>query len=162
MLPNQSGPPPSWPPPVGPPVGPQPWAPPPVGPPRRRRKLPWIIGAAVLIGAIILVIVLVSLDGSGPLCVTAKDVATKCDSSSNYLTLSDDEKTIDFTYRPGREGSDAVYECLLEETNAPSSVDSRLGETRALDGMQHAEWDGWEMYWNYHPDSGAPITLSEK
>lgn len=109
-----------------------------------------------------MVIVLVSLDGSGPLRVTAKDVATKCDSSSNYLTLSDDEKTIDFTYRPGREGSDAVYECLLEETNAPSSVDSRLGETRALDGMQHAEWDGWEMYWNYHPDSGAPITLSEK
>lgn len=98
----------------------------------------------------------------GPHRTTAKDVVDSCDSSGSAIDLGSDEQSFTFTYRPGRTESIVIYECILAETDAPSVVDSRLGETRAIDGTQQIEWDGWEMYWNYHPDTGAGITISEK
>ncbi|MBY4570571.1 hypothetical protein ACN95_11150 [Gordonia sihwensis] len=122
--------------------------------------MPWIAAGTVVLGVIVAVIVLVVVD-SGPSRVTASSVVAECDSSSSTLTLAEDGKTIEFTYHPDRSTSQAVYDCLLEQTKAPSSVDARVLGTRAIDGTQQADWEGWEMFWNYHPDSGASITLSE-
>lgn len=94
--------------------------------------------------------------------VTAKSVAEKCDPEERYLTLLSDEKAIEFRFKPGSEEPEAVYQCLLEETGAPSSVDFKVMETRPIDGTQTAEWDGWEMTWSYEGKyEGSMIHLSE-
>nr|WP_271209020.1 hypothetical protein [Rhodococcus wratislaviensis]GLK33466.1 hypothetical protein GCM10017611_03080 [Rhodococcus wratislaviensis] len=92
--------------------------------------------------------------------VSAESVVASCDQSS-LLELSSDKTTIEYLFKPGTTTSEAVYNCLLEQTGAPASVDSRMQGTRALDGTQNATWDGWELYWSYDPDSGASMTLSE-
>jgi hypothetical protein len=69
------------------------------------------------------------------------------------------------------ESTGASYEeivCVLENLEAPSSVLARLGNTRALDGVQEASWDSgsgdWsiEAFWSYHPDDGADVILELK
>ena len=42
----------------------------------------------------------------------------------------------------------------------PESVNNRMEQTRALDGMQKASGDGFEMTWTYHPDHGMEVTYS--
>ena len=49
--------------------------------------------------------------------------------------------------------------CMLELLNANSAVLTKMGETRALDGRQNAEWDGISASWSYHPDNGLDILL---
>ena len=94
--------------------------------------------------------------------VTAESVAKKCDEGSSFLTLSSDNTTIEYNFRPGTEKTEAVYNCLLKETSAPSSVDFKIQETRPIDGTQSANWDGWEITWSYGGKSeGSRIHLSE-
>lgn len=63
-------------------------------------------------------------------------------------------------------GSDTVkteeIACILATTSVPQYVTSQIDSTRALDGMQHAEWDNYEAQWTYHPDSGLDLTLHQK
>lgn len=101
--------------------------------------------------------------GSGDNRATAESIFDKCQQgpSSNF-ELSPDKKAIDFKLFAGTESSEATYNCLLEETGAPSSVDYRMKETRPIDGTQEAEWQGWKMYWNYEGrGEGVTIHLSE-
>lgn len=53
---------------------------------------------------------------------------------------------------------DDLY-CLLGQLDAPSSLEAKIGATRALDGVQSDEWDGFEIEWRYHPDDGATVTI---
>lgn len=56
----------------------------------------------------------------------------------------------------------AAYEdiqCVLAATGMPDSVSSRMGNTRALDGTQNAQWGDISASWNYHPDSGSNVVL---
>lgn len=80
---------------------------------------------------------------------TAEAVAEKCGKDSSSLVLSEDKKSIEFQFYAGTESQEDIYNCLLKETGAPSSVDYRVKETRPIDGTQEADWDGWQMYWNY-------------
>jgi len=34
-----------------------------------------------------------------------------------------------------------------------------INTTRALDGTQSDEWDGYKARWTYHPDAGVRITF---
>jgi hypothetical protein len=52
------------------------------------------------------------------------------------------------------------YNCVKKILKMPSSVDRRVGMTRALDGVQEARWGKINAFWNYHPDSGLNITFS--
>lgn len=51
--------------------------------------------------------------------------------------------------------------CILNELDAPDSVLMQIDSTRALDGMQVAEWDGITARWTYHPEPGLNIILTE-
>lgn len=44
--------------------------------------------------------------------------------------------------------------------NLPDSVITKMGKTRALDGVQTAKGDGVEISWTYHPDDGLEIIYS--
>ncbi|MDO5753313.1 hypothetical protein [Arthrobacter sp.] len=49
--------------------------------------------------------------------------------------------------------------CVLKEVDAPESLLTRFGSTRALDGTQTGEWAGFTASWTYHPDNGLNIIL---
>lgn len=50
--------------------------------------------------------------------------------------------------------------CILTNIGTPDHVISRMDSTRALDGMQDAEWDGYTASWTYHPDNGLDVILT--
>lgn len=52
------------------------------------------------------------------------------------------------------------FETLLEEFGFSSAVQSRIGQTRALDGTQEAETDDVRVTWTYHPDNGLSAVFS--
>ncbi|SIT74172.1 hypothetical protein [Microbacterium sp. RU33B] len=48
-------------------------------------------------------------------------------------------------------------DCLFARIGVPSSVQTKMYDTRALDGRQSADWDDVEVSWSYHPDDGLDI-----
>lgn len=52
--------------------------------------------------------------------------------------------------------------CLLEKLDTPADVNAHISQTRALDGMQTDEWDGYRARWTYHPDDGLNITIVDQ
>jgi type II secretory pathway pseudopilin PulG len=53
----------------------------------------------------------------------------------------------------------AQMTCFLKGLDAPSAIEAEIGQTRALDGRQNDEWDGYTISWAYHPDNGASILV---
>ena len=53
------------------------------------------------------------------------------------------------------------FECVLDGLDAPQSVIAKIGQTRALDGRQSSEWDGFEASYTYHPDSGMSMVITK-
>ncbi|MDN3903438.1 hypothetical protein [Arthrobacter sp. YD2] len=62
-------------------------------------------------------------------------------------------------YLGGDEADDAQVDCVLRALSMPDSVNSRMGNTRALDGRQSAEWGEFTASWSYHPDSGTNVVI---
>ncbi|BBY92754.1 hypothetical protein MGALJ_24230 [Mycobacterium gallinarum] len=94
--------------------------------------------------------------------VTAESVYNKCKQDSSNIELSEDKKAIEYNFFAGTESAEAVYECLLKETHAPSNVDYQVKETRPIDGTQNADWEGWKMLWTYEGrGDGTRIHLSQ-
>lgn len=54
----------------------------------------------------------------------------------------------------------SMQECILNELDVPDSVLAQIGATRALDGMQRAEWGTVKATWTYHPDDGLDLILT--
>jgi hypothetical protein len=52
--------------------------------------------------------------------------------------------------------------CVLKAMSAPSYVLEHILSTRALDGSQTDEWDGYQARWTYHPDAGLRLTLVDR
>jgi len=52
--------------------------------------------------------------------------------------------------------------CAKAIIKMPAFVDAKIGSTRAIDGMQTAQWGKLSAFWNYHPDSGLNITFNSK
>lgn len=85
-------------------------------------------------------------------------------SLSNVAELGDNGSTLTFHTRGDENpsgGSLTDLSCLLSATDAPDSVRSRMSATRALDGMQTANWNDIEASWTYHPDSGLTLILTQ-
>lgn len=53
-------------------------------------------------------------------------------------------------------------DCILTETNTPQYVIDHMNSTRALDGMQTDQWNGFKARWTYHPDDGVNITFIDE
>lgn len=80
--------------------------------------------------------------------------------ASEYVDILDAGEAVSFT-RVGKligPDLDDVY-CVLGEVGAPSTIESKIGATRALDGVQTDEWAGFDIEWRYHPDDGATILV---
>lgn len=70
-------------------------------------------------------------------------------------TLSSDMMSVDIDGAGTYSGPDLTnVVCLGDALGMPDSVSSRMGQTRALDGTQTADWDTFTVSWNYHPDDG--------
>lgn len=54
------------------------------------------------------------------------------------------------------------YECVSKVMKMPAFVESKVESTRAIDGMQNAQWGKVSAFWNYHPDNGLNITFNSK
>ncbi|MEW2459794.1 hypothetical protein [Microbacterium sp. K41] len=80
--------------------------------------------------------------------------------SSEYVEILDRGEAVSFNavgklYGPS---IDDLY-CVLGEVDAPSTLEAKIGATRALDGVQTDEWSGYEIEWRYHPDDGATVLI---
>lgn len=88
--------------------------------------------------------------------------------SGTMIELSSDNQTL--TIAGAYQDSLADYgyvDCLLERSRMPEADRFRLESTRALDGMQDAQWqfdDDAQMTasWTYHPDDGLNLVISER
>jgi len=86
--------------------------------------------------------------------------------SGDFLQLAGDERTLTVGNAP--QGGDLsapltipAVACLLDELDAPSSVMSKMQQTRALDGQQAEAWDDYEVTWTYHPDDGLSAVFTD-
>lgn len=93
-------------------------------------------------------------------------VKDRCGITSTYAYIIQDggeslALTTDFDYRKGvAEWIDSGdVKCVLDKLEAPSSVWSKVGTTRALDGRQSADWGGYTASWTYHPDDGLNMLI---
>jgi hypothetical protein len=55
----------------------------------------------------------------------------------------------------------SIMDCILKAVRTPDYVRSQMGDTRALDGTQHATWGIISASWTYHPDAGLDVVLTE-
>jgi hypothetical protein len=69
-------------------------------------------------------------------------------------TMADDEDILGV--------SSLALDCVYEELDVPTYVSENIGQTRALDGRQNTEWDGFSASWSYHPDDGANVIFVQK
>lgn len=87
-------------------------------------------------------------------------VAEACELPS-LLVVHDNGKSLSVR-AGGKEASFSKIEdiaCVLRELEAPNYVIAHIDSTRALDGQQTAQWDGFTARWTYHPDPGLSLTL---
>jgi hypothetical protein len=81
------------------------------------------------------------------------------------VEILDDGEAIEFTGVAQTFASDLqtsdLY-CFLEKLEAPDSLESKIGQTRALDGRQAEDWDGFTIEWSYHPDDGANVIVEHE
>ena len=146
----------------------QPTPPPsPTPPPPKRSAGQWILALVVVgaIGAVVIIGATAGSETSGAPAAPAETQLKQAHDSCSAGVLGDVDHTM--TLDMGGEDSDSgilsfdQVACVLEQLDIPASVASRMDATRALDGMQDAEWDGFTASWTYHPDDGLDIILTE-
>lgn len=92
--------------------------------------------------------------------ITSLDRAADCD---NLLEVEDDGRTLVVETEGEEIGSVGIpYEalsCVYEALEMPASVVAKIGNTRAMDGMQDATWDNFSAFWTFHPDDGLSLVV---
>ncbi|HEU5474873.1 MAG TPA: hypothetical protein VFV67_29870 [Actinophytocola sp.] len=91
-----------------------------------------------------------------------KQISDECTLAASYFDIGDGGRTITLQGKgetsPGLPWSQ--IECILDATRMPDSIRGRFGNTRAMDGMQTADWDKFSASWNYHPRSGVNLVIA--
>lgn len=86
-------------------------------------------------------------------------------SKAPYAEVADNGRTLILNY-VGRYQFAAIgllwqdYQCVANYLKMPRSVQSKIDNTRALDGTLEGKWGSISTFWNYHPDSGLNITFT--
>lgn len=52
-----------------------------------------------------------------------------------------------------------ALECVEIQLEMPTWLTESISTTRALDGRQTGEWDGYSAQWTYHPDNGLNLVI---
>lgn len=136
--------------------------------PRRRvsRAPLAVLAAAAVAGGIIVAIVLANDSGGSEATLfntvnPLAEAATTCDAGA----LADQDHTllVDMAGDNAGTGTDTIdgFLCVLAELEAPQAILARMESTRALDGMQSATWSTYEATWNYHPDDGLDLIITD-
>jgi hypothetical protein len=143
--------------------------------PRTRPLWPWFAGlaAALFIAGAFTFAFWVTSDDNGstgrpsPLAGTIDpDTALReAFSSCHSGDLADGDHTLVIDtegeeYGTGTDTFDGLT-CTLGELDTPQSIIARMERTRALDGMQTAQWGDFEASWTFHPDDGVDLILTE-
>jgi hypothetical protein len=132
---------------------------------RSRAPLAVLAGAIITAGIIATVILTTSSNDTKQrnlFAVTAPlaDASTTCTAG----TLADDNHTlvVDMEGEELGTGEATINDvlCILAELEAPQAILARMESTRALDGMQSATWSTYEVTWNYHPDDGLDLIIT--
>jgi len=141
---------------------------------RRKRRAPLAVLAGTVITAGIIATVVLTTSSDDPkqrdlsdgtqilFAVTAPlaDASTTCTAG----TLADDDHTlvVDMAGEEMGTGAATIEDvlCVLAELEAPQAILARMESTRALDGMQSATWSTYEVTWNYHPDDGLDLIIT--
>lgn len=128
---------------------------------RTRRNYALFAGAGLLVG-LGMGLLLAQLDFSSPSNALANAVAECQVEDDPYIQLGDEGQSLAMDSE-GQESGGADFAdiaCVLGAVNLPDSVSSQMDSTRALDGRQTAEWDGFSASWSYHPDSGMNVVVN--
>ncbi|QIK63850.1 hypothetical protein G7068_12095 [Leucobacter viscericola] len=134
---------------------------PPVEPKKRPNKKALVITiAAVVVVAIIAAIITFIALSANARANQISDASKMCEAAPFGYDIIDDGDAVEFmgAAKSGGADSDVVF-CILHELGAPQSIETKVGQTRSLDGTREAEWDGWKAQWTYHPDSGLNLLV---
>jgi hypothetical protein len=138
------------------------------GPPRKSRKLLIILAAVGAFFALVIAgIVVAALRSDTGIPIVAprspfETAQTKCDQTHAGTRISDGGKTLLVDTVGGEDYSGIPITglaCLVNELEIPSAVVAHIDSTRALDGRQEDEWDGFTASWSYHPDEGLDMIV---
>jgi hypothetical protein len=139
---------------------------------RRRPWLPMLAVAAgvVVVAAIITTVFLATSPESGmkpaadmfPVSSPLAEASETCTAG----TLGDDDQTlmVDMAGEELGSGTASVEDvmCVLNELDTPQAILAQMASTRALDGMQSAEWSTYAVKWTYHPDNGLDLIITHE
>lgn len=156
-------------------------APPETQPPARRKVWPWLVAGvaavAIVAAAIIIPTTIAQHEAEekakAEAAAEAKAEAAEkarlaqfstalksCGIKASNVVIHDSGESIELTRVTKYDGMTyRELTCFLAGIDAPDSVDAKIGQTRALDGRQFADWNGFEAQWSYHPDDGASIII---
>lgn len=87
-----------------------------------------------------------------------------CGESSDGIEVRDDGFTLIISRAVADEYPEASWkdlECVFNLIDLPAYIESHIGQTRALDGRQEAEFDNYQLSWSYHPDNGLNLTITD-
>jgi hypothetical protein len=73
------------------------------------------------------------------------------------ITFAEDGQSLVFDGKGEEDYTGGLYtdvQCLLEALEAPSTVWAQMLKTSSNDGQQEFDFDGINVSWSYHPDSG--------
>lgn len=132
----------------------------------RRRWIPHVVGSvflAVIVGLWIAMATSGTSDpaDSEPTASELELVRQTCAAGSSYVTVSGDGRTLTVETAGSYGDGASITElgCVVTGLGAPESVIFQMEQTRALDGMQVAEWGGYSAKWTYHPDNGFALVV---
>lgn len=117
------------------------------------KKIPLIIGAAVLV--VVLAVVIFGKGGSKDFNDMYEDIADEywCTIASDGTWMQIDTNPYDIDDSFDSDAWDAI-KTVLDDLHFSSYVSEEMNQTTALMGKQSASADGYEVTWSYHPDRG--------
>lgn len=87
-----------------------------------------------------------------------------CGELASGIELRDDGFTLIVSRAGADDDPQATFgdvDCVLSSIDLPAFIESHIGQTRAIDGRQEAEFDHFHLGWNYHPDNGLSLTITD-
>lgn len=91
--------------------------------------------------------------------------ADQCGADAPYATFGDNYSTLELDAK-GQDDSDGLtmesIRCVLAKLGVTDAVlRHMMDQTRALDGMQSDEWDGYKARWTFAPGSGLTVVIAQ-
>lgn len=131
----------------------------------KRRLWPWLtaVAAVLFVGGAFVFAFWVTSDDTTPSNSNTRlrQAFTACETGN--LADGDHTLVIDTAGEDYDSGTDDIADlaCILGELGTPTSVTAKMDATRALDGMQSAQWHDFEASWTYHPANGLDLVITE-